>query len=195
MKSAGACDEDRGEFWIANPWKVIHTKRNLSAFEANQVFLNVGDRRFANISYLTTADSDGDGRGAAIADVNGDLQPDLLVRQSGGGPLLVFENRFPAKSRLEVSLRGTRSNSLGIGARVVAQVADRRIVRQLYPQNNFAVAQASCVRFGLGDAKAVDVTIHWPSGAVQRLGGVPTGTHIRVTEGKPEFETLLRAKR
>ena len=131
----------------------------------------------------------------AVADVTGDLQPDLLVRQSGGGPLLVYENRFPAKSRLEISLRGTKSNAMGIGARIVAEVGGRRIVRQLFPTNNFVVAQASCVRFGLGDAKSVDrLSVHWPSGTVQHFRLVPTGVHIRITEGRSEYETLVRAR-
>jgi hypothetical protein len=193
--AAGSCDEGRGEFWISDPWKVGQTKRNLSAYEPNQVFLNMGELRFANISYLTTADADGDGRGVAVADVTGDLQPDLLVRQSGGGPLRVFWNRFPKTSRLEVSLRGIQSNAIGIGARVVAEFGDRKLVRQMFPANNFLVTQASVVRFGVDDAKTIDrLTVHWPSGTVQTFKAVPTGVHLRITEGKAKFETLVDAR-
>ena len=193
LAPVGDLDESRGEFWIANPWKVPRTDRNLSAFEPNQVFLNLNGRRFADIGYLTTADSDGDGRGVMVADVTGDLQPDLLVLQSGGGPLRVYANRFPPASRLVVSLDGRVSNRLGIGATVVAEVNGRRIVRQMFPTNNFATSQACQVRFGLGEARVVDrLLVNWPSGTVQEFRDVPVGVHIRITEGQPEFDVLLR---
>ena len=194
LAPAGELDQKRGEFWIANPWKVFRSRRNLSAFEPNQVFLNLGPGRFADVGYLTGADSDGDGRGVLVADVDGDLQPDLLVRQSGGGPLRVYANRFPPASRLVVTLSGTKSNRLGIGATVVAEVGGRRISRQLFPTNNFIVQQASQVSFGLGRAKKVDrLTVHWPSGEVQVLHDVPVGVHLRIQEGRSEPEVLLRA--
>ena len=192
LDAVGKLDEARGEFWIDNPWKVSRTNRNLSAFEPNQVFLNIAPGRFAEIGYLTGAHSDGDGRGVLAADVTGDLQPDLLVRQSGGGPLRIYANRFPAASRLVVSLEGTSSNRLGIGATVVAEVDGRRIVRQLFPTNNFIASQASEVRFGLGQAEEVDLlVIHWPSGTVQEFRSVPVGAHIRITEGRPQYKVLL----
>ena len=176
---------------MPNPWQVGLTSWNLSAYEPNQVFLNLGEERFIEIGYLTGGDSDGDGRGALVADLNGDLQPDLIVRQSGGGPLRVYANRFPSASRLVVSLEGTTSNRLGIGATVVAEVGARKIVRQLFPTNNFLVTQASQVEFGLGTAPQVDkLTVRWPSGPSQELRDVPAGMHIRITEGKAEVAVL-----
>ena len=47
---------------------------------------------------------------------------DLIVRQAGGGPLLLYENRMPRKNYLTVSLRGRASNRQGIGARLTAEV-------------------------------------------------------------------------
>lgn len=185
-------DKKRGEVSLGNPWNAGATNHNLSAYEPNQVFLNLRNRRFVNIGYLTGADSDGDGRGVLVADVDGDFQPDLLVRQSGGGPLRVFANRFPPTNRLFVVLEGTNSNSLGIGATLVAEVGDRRIVRQLFPQNNFYTVQASQVRFGLGQANNIDrLTVSWPSGEIQQFDSVPVNACIRITEGQPEFTTLL----
>ena len=187
-------DESRGELWVDNPWKISQIRQNLSAFEPNQIFLNTASGRFANIGYLTAADSDGDGRGVMVADVTGDLQPDLLIRNSGGGPLRIYANRFPPTGRLVVSLEGTASNRLGIGATIVAEVEGRRLVRQLFPENNFITSQASQVRFGLGQAEKVDrLTVHWPSGTIQEFTSVHAGQHIRITEGQPQFKVLVTA--
>ena len=188
-------DTAKGEFWIANPWRVFETDKNLSAFEPNQIFLNVAPGSFADISYLTGADSDGDGRGVMVADVTGDLQPDLLVRQSGGGALRVYANRFPPSSRLVVSLEGTTSNKLGIGSTLVAEADGKKIMRQLFPTNNFITTQASQVSFGLGKASSVDrLVVTWPSGTVQELTKLPVGLHILITEGKPGYRVLQKQR-
>lgn len=188
----GDPDESRGEFWLSNAWRVPSTDHNLSAYEPNQVFLNISRTRFAEIGHLTTANSDGDGRGVMVADINGDLQPDLLVRHSGGGPLRVYANRFPPASRLVVSLDGTKSNRLGIGATIIAEVGDRQITRQMFPTNNYVTSQASEVRFGLGQASQVArLVVRWPSGTVQDFRSVPAGVHIRITEDESEFQVLL----
>jgi len=117
-----------------------------------------------------------------VADVNGDFQPDLIVRSGGGGPLRVFANQSKAQ-RLIVSLVGTKSNRLGIGARVVAEVGGRTLVRQVWSRNNFLGQQAPRARFGLGKNTKVDrLTIHWPSGHVQTLTDVAAGQHLTVKE-------------
>lgn len=192
LPPVGELDVERGEFWIENPWKMNNRAINVSAYEPNQVFLNFGSDRFIEIGYLTTADSDGDGRGAMVADVTGDLQPDILVRQAGGGPIRIYANRFPPTSRLVVSLNGVKSNRLGIGATVIAEVGGRRLMRQMFPDTNFASSQANEVRFGLGKAEVVDrLIVQWPAGLVQEFESVPVGNHIRITEGRPDYEILF----
>ena len=61
-------------------------------------------------------DSDGDGRCVVGADFRNNGRLDVVLRQVGGGPLIIYENNFPQRHYLKVSLRGARSNKLGIGA-------------------------------------------------------------------------------
>ena len=188
----GFVDHEVGEFWIGNPWQFHDKKKNLSAFERNRVFLNHRGKQFLEISHLTGADSDGDGRSTAIGDLNGDGMPEVLVRQVGGGPFKLYQNLFPPQHYLKVSLRGTRSNSLGIGARLVAEIGERRLVRELYPANTFESQSASCIIFGLADATVVDrLVIRWPSGLEQVLRRVSCDQHIEVTEGESEPRQLV----
>ena len=194
MEPIGEIDEARGEFWIPNPWKMNRLNFNVSAYEPNQVFLNIGPRRFAEIGYLTDADSDGDGRGILAADVTGDLQPDLIVRQSGGGPVRVYENRFPPMSRLVVTLEGTDSNAQGIGATIVAEVGGRELTRQVFRNNTLATSTLPVARFGLGTADKVDrLLVRWPSGHRQELSDVAGCQHIRIKEGASGFEVVRMA--
>lgn len=181
----GKLDPRLGEFWSANPWTIVADGHNLSAYERNRAFLNVGGRTFLDISHLTGADSDGDGRSVVAADFRNVGMPDLIVRQAGGGPLLLYENRLPRRHYLTVSLRGRTSNRQGVGARLTAEVGGRRLVRELFPANGYRSQAPNQVHFGLADDAAVDtLTVRWPSGKVQVLTGLAADRHIVVDEGK-----------
>jgi hypothetical protein len=180
-----------GEFWVPNPWLFPESGKNLSSYERNRVFLNRGTMRFLDISFLTGADSDGDARSAVAADFNGDGMLDIAVRQVGGGSLLVFENKFPQRHYLDISLTGSGSNRNGIGARVVLESNGHKQVRELYPSNTFR-SQAPChLHFGLADAETVDrLTIYWPSGIVQEHLGLAVDRHIRLREGDDTVDVV-----
>lgn len=189
-------DQSRGEFWVPSPWKFPSSGENLSAYERNGVHLNAGDGKFFDISYLTGADSTGDGRSVVGFDITGDGMPELFVRQAGGGPLLVFENCFPKSHWLRVSLRGGKSNSLGIGSKLVCEADGKRISRELYPIVNFLSQSPACVQFGLGDAEKVDrLTIQWPSGEKQVLTDLPINAHVLVRESSPDVTTVIPGER
>jgi hypothetical protein len=178
-------DAGLGEFWSNNPWAIVRDGHNLSAFERNRVFLNLRGQDFFDISHLTRADSDGDGRSVVAADFRNVGLPDLIVRQVGGGPLLLFENHLPRKHYLTVSLRGRQSNRQGVGARLTATAAGRPIVRELFPANGYRSQAPNLVHFGLANDPVVDsLTIRWPSGKVQVLTGLAADRHIIVDEGK-----------
>jgi enediyne biosynthesis protein E4 len=183
----GAVDKSLGEFWVNSPWDIVREGHNLSAYERKRAFLNVQGRAFLDISYLTGADSDGDGRAVAAGDFRNDGRLDLVVRQVGGGPILLFENQFPKAHYLTVSLRGTVSNRLGIGARVTATVAGRTLTRELYPHNSFRSQMPSRLHFGLADSTRIDrLTVRWPSGAVSHLHDLAADRHVVITEEKTE---------
>jgi len=178
-------DASLGEFWAENPWEIITKGHNLSAYERDRLFLNVSGGDFADVSGLSGADSDGDGRSVVAADFRNNGQLDLLVRQVGGGPLRLFENQFPRRHYLEVSLRGTKSNRLGIGSRLVLEAGGRRQVREVYPINSFRSQGPIRAHFGLGESPKVDrLLIRWPAGEEQDLRDLAGDRHIVVEEGQ-----------
>jgi enediyne biosynthesis protein E4 len=180
-------DHSLGEFWVSNPWQIVAFGHNLSSFERNRAYLNVKGENFLEISHLSGADSDGDGRSVVAADFWNRGQMDLIVRQAGGGALMLYENRFPKKHYLEVSLRGHKSNRQGIGARLVATVKGQQIVRELYPANSYLSQSPSMVHFGLGDCETVEsLTIRWPSGKEQVLKNLKGDRHILIDENQDE---------
>ena len=170
-------------------------RHNQSAFERNRTYLNVEGSQFLDISYITGADDDGDSRAVVAADFRNDGRLDLLVRQVGGAPLLYYQNDFPVANYLKVSLRGRKSNRLGIGARVSIVHGEGRQYREVYPANTFNSQAAAFVHFGLKDVDTVEkIEIEWPSGTKQTLRDVPANQHVYITENQPTLLTAVPGK-
>ena len=188
-------EKEKGEFWVGNPWQFSTSGENLSCYETNGVHLNQGGGKFLDMSFVSGADSDGDGRTVVAWDITQDGMPELLVRQAGGGALIVYRNRFPKASWLHVSLRGVKSNRLGIGAKVIAEAGGKRVCRELYPVVNFLSQSPAAVHLGLGDAKKVDrLTVRWPSGDEQVFKDVDVNRQLLIREGSSAPEVVTPGK-
>ena len=181
--AAGALDQELGEFWLENPWEP--TEHNMSAYERNRVLLNTHDGKFADISHASGgADLDSDSRAVVAGDFNEDGMPDLLVRNSGGGPLRLFTNKFPRANSVRIELRGTKSNARGIGARLTAWVDGKPIHREMQSRNCFRGQEPALVTFGLQSADHIDrLVIEWPSGEQQEFKNLAAGNYHLLTEG------------
>jgi hypothetical protein len=194
VPAPGAIDRALGEFWVTNPWDIVDKGHNLSAYERKRAFLNVAGKEFVDISYLTGADSDGDGRSVVAGDFRNDGRLDLVLRQVGGGPLRLYENQFPKAHYLTVTLRGRASNRLGIGARVTITASGRALTRELYPHNTFHSQMPGRLHFGLRDAARIDrLTVRWPSGAVQTIEDLAADRHVVITEGQAGSDAVETA--
>jgi len=116
-------------------------------------------------------------RGAAFGDLNNDGWIDAVTTVLGGHPQ-VFMNRGGAAHWLTITLRGTRSNRDGLGARV-----------QVNGQTRFATTSGSYesandkrLHFGLGSVKTANIEIFWPSGIHQILNDVAADQFLEVSE-------------
>jgi hypothetical protein len=186
IKLPGKIDNDLNEFWVENPWEIVKSGHNLSAFERHRTWMNIQGGNFIDLSFLTGMDVDGDGRCIVAGNFQNNGRQELIVRQAGGtSGLLLFENNFPQRHWLEVSLRGRKSNRLGVGARLTATVNGQKRVREMYPINSYRSQAPNRVHFGLADATQVEqLEIRWPSGRTQILKDLKADAHIVVDEDK-----------
>jgi len=119
------------------------------------------------------------GRGVAFGDINNDGYVDVVMTTLGGEPLVLLNRGSQAQARwLSITLRGTRSNRDGIGARV--QVNDQ--VRFATTSGSYISASDKRLHFGLGSAETAKIEIRWPSGAHQILEGVKANQFLEVKE-------------
>lgn len=84
--------------------------------EPNLAFRNRGGRRFEDLSREWGFDQAGISQGIALADLDGDGDPDVVINNMNG-PALLLENLATAP-RVAVRLAGPPGNVAGIGAKV-----------------------------------------------------------------------------
>src|SRR5579872_868708 len=116
-------------------------------------------------------------RGAAFGDLNNDGWQDVVMTYLGGHPQ-VFMNRGGKQHWLVVSLRGTRSNRDGFGARVKVNGQTRFATSA----GSYASSSDKRLHFGLGATEKANVEIFWPSGIHQTLNEVHADQFLEVRE-------------
>jgi enediyne biosynthesis protein E4 len=123
------------------------------------------------------------GRGVACGDIDGDGDPDYLIANNGGTPLLLRNDGRTGHHWLAVRAIGTRSNRDGIGTRVTVVAGGQTQHGWIRSGSSFCSASDLKALFGLGAAPVADsVTLDWPSGAVQTLQKVPADQALVVRE-------------
>ncbi|MGF1547025.1 MAG: CRTAC1 family protein [Thiotrichales bacterium] len=108
------------------------------------------------------------GRGIAAADIDGDGDLDLLITQTGRRPMLLRNDQATGHHFLRVSLRGTRANRNGLGARVELTAGGVTQRREVSPTRGYLTQSERVLTFGLGRATGVErLRIVWPGGEEQ----------------------------
>ncbi len=166
-----------------------HVRDNAAEFnrssryrQPNQVFANLGDGRFREVT-AAGLDFAAASRGLAAGDLDGDGDLDLVISNVDAGAE-VYANLSPPPTAgwLQVDLRG-RHNRFGIGARIDVEAGGRLQVREVRCGESYMSQHALTAHFGLGNARRVErLTVRWPDGAKRVLRGLPAGRRIVWTQ-------------
>jgi hypothetical protein len=120
-------------------------------------------------------------RGAAFGDINNDGWMDVVTTVLGGRPQL-YLNQKASQHWLVITLRGTRSNRDGFGARVEVNGQ----IRFATSSGSYLSASDKRLHFGLGSAENAKVEVFWPSGIHQTVKLVRSDQFLEVRE--PEHQ-------
>jgi enediyne biosynthesis protein E4 len=117
-------------------------------------------------------------RGAAFGDINNDGAMDVLITTLGGPPILLLNRANGGNHWLTITLRGTRSNRDGYGARVTVNGQTRFATSA----GSYSCANDKRLHFGLGSSQKAAVEVFWPSGIKQILNDIHADQFLEIRE-------------
>ncbi len=157
--------------------------------QPSQLFDNLGDGTFEEITAALDLPDPMVGRGAARGDLDRDGDIDLVFTQNGDRAVVLLNRWGTRANSLAVRLAGKKSNLQGFGARLELAVGKSRQTREALSSSSYMSQNAPEVYFGLGAAKeATGLVVRWPSGQIDRHGPLAAGSIYKVTEGSTEVE-------
>ena len=139
-----------------------------------QLFWNRGANKRAGFEPVPVEQAGADlfrpivGRGAAFGDLDGDGDPDIVLTQTGGRPLMLRNDQALGHHFVRLKLTGTKSNRDAIGALVRANVGKEVRTQRVLASRSYLSASELPITIGLGADEKIDaLEIVWPGGAVQ----------------------------
>ncbi len=137
----------------------------------------------------------GIGRGSVVFDYDKDGDLDLFVvnqypreNTTLNGTLppsncVLYRNETNSGNWLQISLKGRKSTTNGLGSRVVLYSGGRMQTQEIDGGSSHLSQNSDIAHFGLGENTRVDsVVIHWIGGQAQRLTELPINQRIIVEQ-------------
>jgi hypothetical protein len=159
---------------------------NRSYEEPNTIFRNLGNGKFQDVSPEAGPDFQAPAahRGAAFGDLDNDGRIDAVVTVLNGRARYYHNISPNANHWILLELSGTKSNRMGIGARIrITAVDGSSQYNHVTTAVGYACSSDSRVHFGLGASKRIrEIEISWPSGIRQVLRDVPADQVLKVEE-------------
>ena len=171
--------------------------RSFSGHERNRLFMQ-SNENFQDVSLVSGADDQNDGRGFVLFDYDRDGRLDMGITSPLSPRFRVLRNRMgdSTPDRLPgavfVNLVGGNHTSQrqlnwsardGVGARVYATVGNRTRVFQKSCGEGFATQNSQWIHIGMGTAERIDrIKVKWPSGKSTSYQDIDVGSRVTLYE-------------
>ncbi|MFQ5792886.1 MAG: ASPIC/UnbV domain-containing protein, partial [Acidobacteriota bacterium] len=165
---------------------------SFSGFERDHLALNLGTKKFLDISGVSGVDSITDGRGAVFADFDNDGDLDIFLTTVQGQAHFLFRNNVGQENGfLRVHLEGNESGHDAFGSVVRVKSSAGTLTKIKAGGSGFVSQHDPRLLFGLGRDRAAEwVEVTWPAGTTQRFLNVAAGTTLKIVEGKESYDQV-----
>jgi hypothetical protein len=172
---------------------------DMARLEPNALYINDGKGGFVDLTRFTGLGHVGKGHGITFADYDFDGDMDIYAPQGGfvHGDLwhnVLYRNeKGNVNNWLQIHLVGTKSNRMGVGAKLTLRAGDLVQYREMTAGGAFGSSSSPYLHFGLALQVKIDsLEITWPSGEKASYKEVPINRFIRIEEGAPDFVVIKR---
>ncbi len=159
---------------------------SFSGFERDKVWLNVGDE-YLDLSDVSGADDEGDGRAVAVADFDDDGDVDFFVHNIQRERHHLYRNDVAGQTPhqgIKIRLQASKGHPQAVGAEVIADVDSRSYAQVLAFGSGFVSQNAPELVFGLGTSDHATVRVRWPGRAEESFGALEAGQTYLLREGE-----------
>jgi hypothetical protein len=157
-----------------------------SYFQRNQLFINDGGIFGAvGLQSGPGLQVEKSSRGHAVGDMDNDGDLDMVIVNIDNTPTLLRNDGGNDKNWLLVRLVGNGANLQAIGARVVAEVAGEKQLREVRSGTGYISQDDTRLHFGLGRAEQVDrLVLRWPDGREEIVENIAGNSMITIAYGR-----------
>ena len=167
---------------------------SFSGYERDPLYLNLGTKKFMDISGVSGIDSITDGRAGVFADFDNDGDLDVFSTTIQNQAHLLFRNNVGQDgNHLRIALEGGVKNTRDAFGSVVRVKTSAGILTKIKSGGSGFISQHDPrLLFGLGrDARAEWVEVTWANGNVERFDGdLVAGTTLLLREGTGKAQSL-----
>jgi len=153
--------------------------------ETSQIFRNLGGMRFTEVTAQAgpAFKETHSARGAAVADLDNDGDPDIVVNNMDEPPSLLRNDGGNRRHWIGLRLAGGAKNRGAIGARVTLIAGTVRQVLEVQAGGSHNSGSDPRLLFGLGDAPGpVRAEVRWPSGRKSAFPGLAVDRYHDLAE-------------
>ena len=172
---------------------------SFSGYERDPLYLNLGGKKFTDISGISGIDSITDGRAGVFADFDNDGDLDVFSTTIQHQAHLLFRNNVGQDSNsLRIELEGSgRSTRDAFGSVVRVKTSAGTLTKIKSGGSGFISQHDPRLTFGLGkDHRAESIEVTWANGTVETFSGemAAGGTYIlKEGAGKAQQVTVAKA--
>lgn len=167
---------------------------SFSGYERDPLYLNLGGKKFTDISGVSGIDSITDGRAGVFADFDNDGDLDVFSTTIQHQSHLLFRNNVGQDNNyLRVVLEGDAKNGLdAFGSVVRVKTSAGTLTKIKSGGSGFISQHDPRLLFGLGrDARAESIEVTWANGKVEKFGGdAANGSTLFLKQGAGKSQNV-----
>jgi thiol-disulfide isomerase/thioredoxin len=162
---------------------------SFSGFERDKVWIR-SNGRYEDLSVVSGADDEGDGRALCVADFDDDGDADFFVHNIQRERHHLYRNDAATGGFVKVQLQAAHGAPEAVGAVVRLHRDGKTAAQVLCYGSGFQSQNAAELIFGTADAAAAEVSVHWPGRERESFGSVAAGGKYLLVEGTGQPRTL-----